>query len=101
MGGDYEGAMQLLRRGYSPSLPLDLKAPMRERFIEAGLQAGLSWDLLQFVHPGVSADEAGFKKRWRSVRLDAIENYVRGLTAASFEQKHRFFTQASSACMSA
>ncbi len=32
--GDHEGAMQLLRRGYSPSLPLDVKAPMRERFIE-------------------------------------------------------------------
>ncbi len=33
--GDHEGAMQLLRRGYSPTLPLELKAPMRERFIES------------------------------------------------------------------
>ena len=27
--GDHEGAMQLLRRGYSPTLPLELTAPMR------------------------------------------------------------------------
>jgi tetratricopeptide (TPR) repeat protein len=28
------------------------------------------------------------------VRVDAVENYVRGLLAASVDQKHRFFTQA-------
>jgi len=33
-------------------------------------------------------------KRSTQLRVDAIENYIRGLVASAPEQKHRFFTQA-------
>ena len=35
-----------------------------------------------------------FLEQHKPVRLDALESYIRGLLAASPEQKHRFFTQA-------
>ncbi len=60
----------------------------------AALQANLAWDVLKFLRPEGGAGEAEFKRRWRLVRLDAIENYVRGIMAGAFEQKHRFLTQA-------
>ncbi len=40
------------------------------------------------------ASEAEFLARFPPVRLDARENYIRGLLAESDEIRHRFFTQA-------
>ena len=38
--------------------------------------------------------EQEFLKARPKVRLDAVENYIRGLVATTPEQRHRFFTQA-------
>ena len=38
--------------------------------------------------------EAEFRERHPAVRVDAIENYVRGLLAANPDEEHRFFAQA-------
>ncbi len=58
-------------------------------------QMRLAWQVLRRVAgPGAAPSEEDFLRRRRPVRLDALESYIRGLMAASPDQKHRFFTQA-------
>jgi tetratricopeptide (TPR) repeat protein len=70
-------------------------------FIESGalddlatLQSHLAWQVLRYLAPTTSPSEEQFLKERPPVRLDAMENYTRGLLAVSPEQKHRYFTQA-------
>lgn len=60
----------------------------------AALQRHLAWQTLQFVIPAAAPSESEFVRLHPAVRVDAIENYIRGLLASSFEEKHRYFTQA-------
>jgi len=60
----------------------------------AALQNHLAWQALQAVSRNTVLTEADFQERHPSVRLDAIENYIRGLLAANPDDKHRLFTQA-------
>jgi len=59
------------------------------------LQVQLAWQILaRMVAPGMAPSEEQFRQRRKLVRLDAMENYIRGLAATDADQKHRFFTQA-------
>lgn len=60
----------------------------------AALQEHLAWQTLKFLKPAGAPSEAEFRSRHPSVRVDAVENYTRGLLAANADEKHRFFTQA-------
>lgn len=60
----------------------------------ATLEAHLGWQALTSMHPKTAPPEGEFMQARPSVRLDAVENYVRGLLATSPEQRHHFFTQA-------
>jgi tetratricopeptide (TPR) repeat protein len=60
----------------------------------ASLEMHLAWQSLQVIVPNAARTEAEFRRDRPPVRVDAIENYIRGLLAASPEQQHRFFTQA-------
>jgi tetratricopeptide (TPR) repeat protein len=57
------------------------------------LQDEIAWQVLQALRPESPGLEE-FRKRRRPVRLDALEQYVRGLMAENPEQKHRYLTQA-------
>jgi len=70
-------------------------------FIESGnledlptLEAHLAWRALVLLTPRLAPPEADFRALRPAVRLDAEENYVRGLLARSPEQQERFFLQA-------
>ena len=70
-------------------------------FIETGnledlatLEAHLAWRTLAIVAPALAPPESDFRTLRPAVRLDAEENYVRGLLARSPEQKERFLLQA-------
>jgi tetratricopeptide (TPR) repeat protein len=70
-------------------------------FIESGplddlaaLQTHLAWQVLSYLDPGNTPPLAEFQKEHPPIRLDAMENYTRGLLAASPGQKHRYLTQA-------
>jgi tetratricopeptide (TPR) repeat protein len=54
----------------------------------------LGWQVLTSLKPKNAPGEQEFLKARPSVRLDAVENYIRGLVATTPEQRHRFFTQA-------
>jgi tetratricopeptide (TPR) repeat protein len=60
----------------------------------ASMQNRLAWRALYFLMPGGAPSELAFQQRHPSLRVDAIENYTRGLLAPSAELRHRFLTQA-------
>jgi tetratricopeptide (TPR) repeat protein len=79
--------MKRMRRGpeFLESGPLDELA---------ALQSHLAWQVLNYLAPDTTPPADEFLKQHPQVRLDAMENYTRGLLAVSPEQKHRYFTQA-------
>jgi tetratricopeptide (TPR) repeat protein len=60
----------------------------------ADLEVRLGWQALSALIPKTAPSEQEFLKARPPVRIDAVENYIRGLLAASAEQRHRLFTQA-------
>ncbi len=60
----------------------------------ARLQNHLAWQTLQFATPRTAPSEEEFRQRYPVVRVDAMENYVRGLLASSPDQRQRLFLQA-------
>jgi tetratricopeptide (TPR) repeat protein len=58
------------------------------------LETNVGWQLLKFLAPKTAPSEQELRQERPPVRVDAIENYVRGLLAATTEQKHRLFAQA-------
>ncbi|MBA3972860.1 MAG: hypothetical protein C0504_01425 [Candidatus Solibacter sp.] len=58
------------------------------------IQARLAFRLLQSLRPGMALPEESFLARQPSIRLDAMENHIRGLMATDIEQQIRFFSTA-------
>lgn len=70
-------------------------------FIETGaledlatLQSHLAWRALALLAPKLVPPEAEFRTLRAPIRLDAEENYVRGLLARDTDQKEKYFLQA-------
>ena len=60
----------------------------------ATIEAHLAWRALTQIAPTMAPAEAEFRSLRTPVRLDAEENYIRGLLAHSSEQKEKYFSQA-------
>jgi tetratricopeptide (TPR) repeat protein len=60
----------------------------------ATLEAHLAWRALVLIAPSLAPPEAEFRSLRPPVRLDAEENYVRGLLSRAPEQRERFLLQA-------
>jgi tetratricopeptide (TPR) repeat protein len=60
----------------------------------APLQVHLGWQALASLQLKRAPAEQEFVRARPPVRIDAVENYIRGLLATSPAQRHRFFTQA-------
>jgi len=60
----------------------------------ATVENRFAWQVLRGLAPEQAPPLEEFLAQNPPVRPDAIENYVRGLLAASPQQKHRYFTQA-------
>ena len=61
----------------------------------AALEAHLAWRALNLIAPQLAPPESEFKSLRPAVRLDAEENYIRGLMAADPAQREKFFLEAS------
>jgi tetratricopeptide (TPR) repeat protein len=60
----------------------------------AALEVRLGWQSLAALAPKKAPSEEEFRRARPPVRIDAVENYIRGLLSASPEVRHRLFTQA-------
>lgn len=59
------------------------------------LQTRLAWRLLATYDPEFAAGaEEDFRRRFTEIRLDAFENYIRGILAADPETRVRFLSEA-------
>lgn len=60
----------------------------------ARLQTHLAWQTLRYVLPDSTPTEEAFRARRTVIRVEAIENYVRGLLTTNAEQKLKYLSQA-------
>ena len=60
----------------------------------AAIEVRLGWQTLKTLDPATSLTQAEFIKDRPPVRIDAVENYIRGLLANTPEQRTRFFSAA-------
>lgn len=60
----------------------------------ATLESHLAWRALTAAAPASAPAESEFRSLSPAVRLDALENYIRGLLAPDPEQKEKYFAQA-------
>jgi len=60
----------------------------------ATIEAHLAWRALTQIAPAMAPAESEFRSLRTPIRLDAEENYVRGLLAQTFEQKEKYFSAA-------
>ena len=58
------------------------------------LQTALAWDLLRLNDPALIASRDSFVKAAPPIRLDALENYTRGVLASSSADKIKYFREA-------
>jgi tetratricopeptide (TPR) repeat protein len=58
------------------------------------LEAHLAWRALVVLAPKLAPEESEFRSLRPSIRLDAEENYIRGLMARQPDQREKYFTQA-------
>ena len=99
----------------APTAPPDTKGSLRvtgrivdrrqlrqsPEFVETGaledlptLESHLAWRALTLLDARRAPSEADFRALRPPIRLDAEENYIRGLLTASAEQRERYFLQA-------
>src|SRR5689334_10280902 len=58
------------------------------------VQNALAWDLLSQLQPGIAGSRTAFLAQAPVVRLDAFENYIRGITAQTRPEKIQRFREA-------
>jgi len=58
------------------------------------LQTALAWDLVRIVRPDFPVSHDAFKAAAPPIRLDAFENYIRGILATMPQEKIRRFREA-------
>jgi tetratricopeptide (TPR) repeat protein len=58
------------------------------------VENALAWDLMRQIDPQFNTPRDRFISMWPPIRLDAFENYIRGVTAVSRQDKIRYFREA-------
>jgi len=60
----------------------------------SNLQSGLAWDLLRLIRTDFSLSKEKYVASVAPERLDALENYIRGMLAISPEEKVQYYKEA-------
>jgi tetratricopeptide (TPR) repeat protein len=58
------------------------------------LQTALAWDILHTLNPGVAITREQYRAQQATVRLDAFENYVKGVVASRTEEQIHYLQEA-------
>lgn len=79
-------ARRLVRRGaFLVETPLDSLS---------AAQTSLAWQVLRSIRPEALVTEDEFRRNHPDIRLDALENYARGLRASTPQMQHKYFAAA-------
>lgn len=79
-------------RGLKLSAPIEVSGALNDL---VGLQTRLAWRLLAAHDPQFTVGtEEDFRRRFSDIRLDAFENYIRGVLASDDASRIRYFTEA-------
>jgi tetratricopeptide (TPR) repeat protein len=73
------------------SAPLTESGPLEDLSL---LQARLCWQLLRFIDPAYPFSRAEFTQRFSRLRLDAFENYIRGILTPDDAARLRHWREA-------
>jgi tetratricopeptide (TPR) repeat protein/TolB-like protein len=60
----------------------------------SGVFSGLAWQLTRELDPSINVDEATFIAAGREIRVDAFEQYIRGITEPDQAERQRHLEQA-------
>jgi tetratricopeptide (TPR) repeat protein/TolB-like protein len=58
------------------------------------IQTALSWDILHTLRPDISISKQAYMTAAAPIRLDAFEDYIRGITAPTTEEQIQHFREA-------
>jgi tetratricopeptide (TPR) repeat protein len=94
---DFDGRVftanaQLLDMRHQQLLPTVTESGPLTALID--IQTALAWDLLRVIRPNFKIDRDAFVHSAPPVRLDALENYVRGVIATTNQEQIRRFNEA-------
>jgi len=91
-GRTFTAAAQLLDMRRQRLLPeMNESGPLLQLI---DIQTALAWDILHTLHPEISVSRQAYVAAAPVIRLDAFENYVRGVTAPTAEQQVQHFRDA-------
>jgi tetratricopeptide (TPR) repeat protein/TolB-like protein len=91
-GRTFTAAAQLLDMRRQRLLPeMNESGPLLQLI---DIQTALAWDVLHTLHPEISISRQAYVAAAPPIRLDAFENYVRGITAPTAEQQIQHFREA-------
>jgi tetratricopeptide (TPR) repeat protein len=91
-GRTFASTAQLLDMRQQKLLPLVSNSGPLPELID--VQTGLAWDLLRQLRPDLAIRREAYAASAPPVRLDAFENYVRGIIATSAPEKISHFREA-------
>lgn len=91
-GQTFTATVQLLDMHREHLLPDATESAQLVKLIDA--ETAVAWDVLHALHPEVSATRQQYVEQAAPVRLDAFENYIRGVTAATNPEQIRYFREA-------
>ena len=91
-GQQFSGTAQLLDVKKLRLLPEVTESGSLLNILE--VQNALAWDLLNQIRPGQAGSKTAFVAASPSIRLDAFENYIRGITSSTRTEKIRRFREA-------
>src|SRR5947209_13842065 len=58
------------------------------------LQTALTWDVLNALNLTINVSKQQFIAQFPPIRLDALENYIRGIVATTEQEKIKYFKEA-------
>jgi len=91
-GRTFTAAAQLLDMRRQRLLPeMNESGPLLQLI---DVQTALAWNVLHTLHPEISISRQAYVAAAPPIRLDAFENYVRGITAPTAEQQIQHFREA-------
>jgi Tfp pilus assembly protein PilF/TolB-like protein len=91
-GRTFTAKAQLLDMKRLHLSPLQVESGPLLNLIE--IQSALAWDLLRLTQPALLTSKQQFLAASPAIRLDAFENYVRGVTASSRALRLKHFREA-------